>query len=395
MKFLSGHSKTRLHLERWAGNKRLLLASCFFWYAGARLQESQEGLLRSLLFEIVRQRPEIAPLVRDLRIELGGYEDQVWSWTHADLLYVCRKVVEACTDVAFCFIDGLDEYGEDGMAPIDFVKTIRQLASYPNVRMCVSSRPWPDFVDAFSNYPDLKLEDLTPNDILRYVKDNFDQSVPFQGLKDTDPAYPTLPRRICSQAQGVFLWIYLVVRDLLDGLTHGEPLHSLLDHLNGLLKDLDEFFQHMIDTIKPPFIRQTARTLEMTISTEQPLSMIAYSCVDDAESDPNFSLHVGSDAMPEAEVKLQEDLMRRRLSGRCKGLLEITSDEDTLGPYFQLKVDLIHRTVSEFLHRSTSVQSLIQSHTENSSTTLLLCRAIVAEIKRAPFRKFMGVSLIS
>ncbi|KAM0552653.1 hypothetical protein ACHAPJ_007750 [Fusarium lateritium] len=386
MKFLSGHYDTRRHLELWAGGRKLVVASCFFWYAGSHLQKSQEGLLRSLLFEILRQCPEIAAHVYDLRTELDGYDGHGWSWGCADLLYICRKVIESFTHVAFCFfIDGLDEYEENDMTSTDLIDTIGQFASFDNVRMCVSSRPWAVFADAFNTNPGLKLEDLTRGDILSYVNDYFHRSVPFQMVKNSDPLYPVLPTQICNQAQGVFLWVYLVVRDLLDGLTHGETTQALLIRLDTFPEDLNEFFQHMIDTIQPTYMRQTARTLDVAMSTEQALPMIVYSFLDEVESDPSVALNVSCGPMPEAQVALRKDRVRRQLSGRCKGLLEITPEGGCSRKYFNLKVDVIHRTVFEFLHTSASVQALIKRQTADPSTSLLLCRAFVAAINRAPF----------
>lgn len=397
MKFLSSHAETRLHLEQWASGseRKLLLASHFFWYAGTRLQKSQAGLLRSLLYEILRQCPEIALLVSSLHPEFRMYEEQDWSWAHEDLLCIFHEVFKAYPGIAFCFfIDGLDEYSEDGMTTTNLIETLRRFADHPNVKMCVSSRPWPVFADAFQNKPGLKLEDLTRNDIMHYVNHHFDKSVSFQRLKYTDQIYPALPERIWSQAQGVFLWVYLVVRDLLDGLTHGEQSQSLLNRLNAFPRDLDKFFQHMIDSIEPQYLQQAARTLDIAIGAEQALTMVAYSFIDEVENNARFPLHLGNDGMPEEEFRLREDLMRRRLSGRCKGLLEIMSGKDMSSPYLHLKVDFIHRTVYEFLRNSSSVQSLIELHAKNISSSLLLCRATVAEIKRAPFKEFLEMANI-
>ncbi|KAI1256787.1 hypothetical protein MGN70_001913 [Eutypa lata] len=397
MKFLSSHAESRLHLGQWASGseRKLLLASHFFWYAGTRLQKSQAGLLRSLLYEILRQCPEIAPLVSSLHPEFRMYEEQDWSWAHEDLLCIFSRVFKAYPGIAFCFfIDGLDEYSEDGMTTTNLIETLRRFADHPNVKMCVSSRPWPVFADAFQNKPGLKLEDLTRNDIMHYVNHHFDKSVSFQRLKYTDQIYPALPERIWSQAQGVFLWVYLVVRDLLDGLTHGEQSQSLLNRLNAFPRDLDKFFQHMVDSIEPQYLQQAARTLDIAIGAEQALTMVAYSFIDEVENNARFPLHLGNDGMPDEEFRLREDLMRRRLSGRCKGLLEIMSGKDMSSPYLHLKVDFIHRTVYEFLRNSSSVQSLIELHAKNISSSLLLCRATVAEIKRAPFKEFLEMANI-
>ncbi|KIL85966.1 hypothetical protein FAVG1_10935 [Fusarium avenaceum] len=346
MKFLSVHQETRRCLRDWAGSRKLSIASCFFWYAGCHLQKSQEGLLRSLLFEILRQNPNLIPRVHDLLAQMDDYNGRDWSWTCTDLLHVCQKLIESSPDIAFSFfIDGLDEYEEDKMAPADLIRTIGQISSLSNVRMCVSSRPWAVFTDAFNRYPGLKLEELTRGDILRYVTDYFHDSVAFRQVKDTNSFYAALPTKVCNQAQGVFLWVYLVVRDLLDGLTHGETAKTLLNRLDSFPEDLNEFFQHMVDTIQPTYLKQAARALDVTMSSEQPLPMIVYSFLDEIETD---------------------------------------SCPDALHEYFSLKVDVIHRTVFEFLHTSISIQSLIKSQAADPSTPILLCRAFAAAINRAP-----------
>jgi hypothetical protein len=65
MKFLCNHAKTTAELTAWAGdkNKKLVFARFFFWKAGEELQQSLQGLYRSLLFEFLRQCPELIPQV--------------------------------------------------------------------------------------------------------------------------------------------------------------------------------------------------------------------------------------------------------------------------------------------------------------------------------------------
>ena len=57
MKFLCQNPRLTNELEQWAGNRKLVYASFFFWASGDRLQRSLEGLYRSLLFEVLSQCP--------------------------------------------------------------------------------------------------------------------------------------------------------------------------------------------------------------------------------------------------------------------------------------------------------------------------------------------------
>ena len=61
-------------------------------------------------------------------------------------------------------IDGLDEF--DGN-PKDLVDLILGIAKYSHVKVCVASRPWLVFSDAFEDRPSLRLEHLTRNDVLK------------------------------------------------------------------------------------------------------------------------------------------------------------------------------------------------------------------------------------
>ncbi|RKP04824.1 hypothetical protein THASP1DRAFT_20642 [Thamnocephalis sphaerospora] len=84
MKFLCGDGRTRDNLLGWSrGPQHLVVAKYFFWSAGTPIQKSQEGLMRSLIYDILCQRPERIPLVqkrlaqRHDEIQEG---ENIWSW---------------------------------------------------------------------------------------------------------------------------------------------------------------------------------------------------------------------------------------------------------------------------------------------------------------------------
>lgn len=64
MKFVYLDPRTKQYLRSWAGQlQNLVMADFFFWKPGAELKRSQSGLLRSLLYEVLRQMPAIMPRV--------------------------------------------------------------------------------------------------------------------------------------------------------------------------------------------------------------------------------------------------------------------------------------------------------------------------------------------
>ncbi|KAI1807707.1 hypothetical protein F4811DRAFT_549472 [Daldinia bambusicola] len=390
MKFLSNHDSTRTNLEPWAEDKELVMARYFFWNAGSPLQKSREGLFRSLLFGIVRNCPRLASRVLALRIESRDEWDDDWSWTVDELLAIIQKIVDECEGTKFCFfIDGMDEYEEDKTDLVNLVETIQAFASFPNLKLCVSSRPWSIFADAFGQDPklSLKVEDLTRDDIRQYVYGKFEENKHFVLLRNKDPIALELVEEICERAKGVFLWVYLVVRDLLVGFTNGDSARFLKTRLEGFPEDLDSFFRHMINAISPIYFPSTARIFEIARTAPEPQFATAFSFIDDVEDDPEFAIKMAVKTIPSSELQLRHDQVRQRLDARSKGLLEVTDDFDggsLLAEDLCLRVDFIHRTVRDFLVLTDGLGSFISQYSDNTSTALVMCNALVATLKESP-----------
>ncbi|EUC47766.1 hypothetical protein COCMIDRAFT_58713, partial [Bipolaris oryzae ATCC 44560] len=247
MKHICGHRRTRQTLKLWAKGERCITAKYFFWSAGSTMQKSLKGLLQSLLFDIFKQCPEVISVAcpeNGTSWEAQMKEDE--SWDFSDLSNMVRRITH-CKEMAakFCFfIDGLDEY--DGRH-FDVIKVLDNLAKSPNIKICVSSRPWNIFEDAYGHDVTRKLylQDLTRQDIKVYVKHRFDEY--FAQLLPTsqDKRFKELLEEITNKAQGVFLWVLLVVNSLLEGLTNGDSIALLFSRLRRLPTDLEAFFGHM------------------------------------------------------------------------------------------------------------------------------------------------------
>jgi hypothetical protein len=99
--------------EFWAGGSRIITANYFFWNSGIPLQMSKEGLLRSLLFQILRQSPELIQTVSPGRWEfLCLFNEDDREWTKRELEQMLRTAAGAlgATNKLCIFEDGLDEF---------------------------------------------------------------------------------------------------------------------------------------------------------------------------------------------------------------------------------------------------------------------------------------------
>jgi hypothetical protein len=82
----------------------------------------------------------------------------------AELLEAFKRLVLEVTKSKkmFLLIDGLDEYHGDHSEQLKLVEFVYSLLSLSsNIKICVSSRPWNIFADAFHTSPSLRVEDLT------------------------------------------------------------------------------------------------------------------------------------------------------------------------------------------------------------------------------------------
>ncbi|KAI1088894.1 hypothetical protein F5B19DRAFT_505232 [Rostrohypoxylon terebratum] len=169
MKFLTHHKLTAKHLQSWAGTDKLVMASYFFWAAGNELQKSQEGLLRTLLFEILRSCPKLIQQVRNALSHTETWEmsmsEATWSLTSLKkMLFVIR---DSAPSAKFCFfIDGLDEYKGDTQGLIELVRAFEGY-SHINMRYADSLDQMRDRLDRF------------PKDLESFFKHMLEDTPPF------------------------------------------------------------------------------------------------------------------------------------------------------------------------------------------------------------------------
>lgn len=135
----------------------------------------------------------------------------------------------------FCFfVDGLDEY--DGNH-IEIIHVLKRLATSPSIKICVSSRPWNVFLSEFSDEDQrLLVEEHTRGDIQLFVDQTLGADERYLRLARQDPRCKDFTQQIVSKAQGVFLWVRLVVNEILRGMGNDDDITDLQRRLQYLPK---------------------------------------------------------------------------------------------------------------------------------------------------------------
>lgn len=234
VKHIYAHPLTKRSLQKWSPDVPAITPVFYFWNSGRPMQMSLLGLLQSLLLGVVLARPDCMPVASRSRYEAFRlFGTTLAPWTEVEAVEALTTVVEHCAKSSkLCiFIDGLDEF--EGK-PEKLIKLVKSLL-LPNVKLCVASRPWPVFRDAFGRSPSLVLEYLNMPDIKVFVRDSLDDSAGFMELKAHDPDQAdALAHEITLRSSGVFLWVSLVIQSLLEGLQRGDRLSDMRQTLQGL-----------------------------------------------------------------------------------------------------------------------------------------------------------------
>ncbi|KAI0444290.1 hypothetical protein F4803DRAFT_512023 [Xylaria telfairii] len=373
MKYVLHHPKTARALLSWSASTPIVVASHFFWSAGLPLQRSREGLLRSLLYDILSRVPSLISRIYEEHPERFGQGGRMTqSWPLAWLEDVLRQLTaQKELPMKFCFfIDGLDEFEGD---TFDICGTLQDLCSSPDIKMCVASRPWNIFETCLGESAAYRLpvHDLTQDDIRNYVDSelrghpNWDSSI--MGGAEV----PSLVNEVTNRAEGVFLWVFLVTRMLREGLMNDDSLTELRMRLDSVPTDLEKFFKHILSSVEPFYHEKQSGTLQVASVAGEPLHANLYSFHDLEYTYDNYAIDHDRRLLSRTELSQFHTPFARRLNGRCKGLLEIRKQ----------RVEFLHRTVRDFF-RTREMTDYFRGKTKDSFNPYLsILRAHVAWIK--------------
>jgi hypothetical protein len=349
MSYISTDPRTRAALERWAQPYRLTIPVFFFWNAGSELQKTTVGLLRSLLFQILDHYPQLIPAVARMadgtQTHASGADNhtRLATWTEKRLQNGLEIITQQKTVAVkiCCFIDGLDELEGD---QIELLKILMKLQHNNAIKLCLSSRPLKPLEDAFANSAKLKLQDLTASDIEKYVNGKLEALPQMQTLRTRDPELASeIFDRIIQHADGVFLWVWMAVKELAEGLQNEDDEDQLRATLQSLPEELDDFYVQMLKRIKRSYRKEAATYFRLILRDrlllrdrlilryrlilrdrlilhEEEISVLgmAYAKSQIVRHSPAQDI----DELKPDEISSMCDTMKVHLMTRCAGLLE-------------------------------------------------------------------------
>ena len=388
MSFVCQHQRTQTSLEVWSGPKTILTPRFYFWANGTFLEKSIEGLLRSIIWQILTalvgsQNSEYT------RLHSPGPSSQhlLAAWTERRLRSKLREITEtALRAYKVCFfIDGLDEFAGD---QYDLIECIQDITKSTEVKVCLSSRSYFAFDQAFGGSARLRLQDLTRNDIRGYVTDKL-QSVtrPLSAPSSQSISLDDIISKILSRAEGVFLWVSFAVKDQMHGLRNGDSIEQLEERIELLPSDVEGIYGNMVKRIEEPYMKEAAIYLSIILQKGIPLKDLAimtHSRIDEILS--------SADPLPEEEMVAFSDFVRGRIMTTCAGLLDVRARMDQSNPIEHMEVcldwkpgecgesstgkpveqsravlgnhvDFMHRTAADFIQNSAQGKEFLSANT--------------------------------
>jgi hypothetical protein len=355
MKYIEGNEKTRAALNHWAGPSKLITGSFFFWYAGSTIQKSQEGLLRSLLLDVLTQQPQLVPTLfpEAYRTILACQHDTQISLSFLELKRAFLNLIASVPKgLKICYlIDGVDEYLGDHN---EIAELFQQATASESVKILLSSRPIPACFQAFSNCSTLRLQDLTQQDIKHYVHDELAENPLMLRLEAAERGCTSrLVDGITHKAAGVVLWVVLVVRNLRSGLQDYDTSAELQRKLDELPPTLEKLYAHMLGSMSSRHRQQGSKLLQIVLRSikthgDYPLTVLQLSFAE--EDDYSRALSVPIKQITDKDAEWRCEVIEGRLRSRCCGLIEVYDPSLSRGTSKARKsVGFLHRTAIEFL----------------------------------------------
>lgn len=243
------------------------------------------------------------------------------------------------------------------------------------LKLCVPSREHNVFEESFESSQKLRLQDLTREDLERYVTSE---------LANLDMvSHNKLPLDIVQTAQGILLWVILVVKTIHEHISDGNDLVSFEKELDALLEELEDLFSHLLRNIA---IRQRKKAfiifamISSFSAIDRLPSPISFAFLDDVIRDDHFAerkmiAHGGwpwqSTELAKARMDALMTKAQKIVRGCCRALVDIIdpdpdkektkNDTHSLdGKYASLlcpsRLNFTHHSMIEFLGRPNAQQ---------------------------------------
>ncbi|KAF2267725.1 hypothetical protein CC78DRAFT_448905, partial [Lojkania enalia] len=373
MKMISNDKRVSSVLKR--QDQKISIAAYFFHDRGSQLQKTLQGLMREILHTILSDIPELRSLFLKAYRRSSSYflSGSKFEWGLRTTIPLYRDILQQNIVNAsiILFIDALDEYSGNYA---DIVKFLRESngINKTHLKICFSSRPEQLLLDSFIHLPGFYIHDRTKSDIREVIEATFRENPRIQ--RDTQSGSPLeknkilhIQAEIARLAEGVFLWVRLIVDEILNEHTNGASIDELLDLLHSVPRELESYYDHiMANRINKKYAAEREAMFEILLSAVRRLTVKELFVT--LQLIPVTDLKNFSVSLPSLEEA------RRRIKSRCGSLVELqfvnkSGRTDYDHPLDNFYVQFLHQTVKTWSGKNSQANG--RFHNENGYSFLI------------------------
>lgn len=337
MKHLASTRDTLRYLSR-NGSQWTRIHFYFDFRAGEGIANTIDGLLRSFALQLSNELPNQKDPFPELTI--SGSFDEASLGTQNLIEAICRAIERNKMHV-LAFVDGLDEYQGD---LVELARTLGLVANRSGMKMCLASRPEPEFSNTFRDYPTIKMQDFNGNSIRFYMEASIESMK--HNFRSIFPEF--LRDQVVTNAQGVILWAHFAIDELLDGCYAGDTGEKLAEILNDFPQNLGEVYQRSLDRLLPKRKGEAALILHLISNAGGAVNL------GELLGAWAFIFYEIDGILPSAE-EIDSRRFENRLLALFGSLMEITDGDDNDSSKSKKSVRAVHKTLQSYLMESSWV----------------------------------------
>lgn len=247
-------------------------------------------MLKELLFQLLHQFPHFYQLIGPIyRRRVMMLDPREWDTDGLmeGLMQIPQMVSKSKTlrDRVFLFIDALDEnenrrdnetlVGLFKSLSYDYIQT--KTHNTPLLKICLASRSWPLFESELGNNPQIPsfaIHNYTTKDIETYATTLLAEPLQNLHLSSThQDDYLQLAAEIMKRANGVFVWVRVVVENSRRHIIDGTSVNVLRNRILEYPEELDQLYEYTVRRIPEDYLEELQVALKVVYSSRTALTL--------------------------------------------------------------------------------------------------------------------------
>jgi hypothetical protein len=348
-------------------------------------------MLRTFMHTILKKHPELIPTAFPEIYNYWDFNKNPGDPTHVELASSFKRILEPLNAFSkiLVILDGIDEFEGDHRALSEFIYSLPDAKA----KVIVSSRPINASLGIFRDCPALRLQDLTKEDMRIYIREKLASHPTMEQIMKVHPKeHSEVVSELQEKAEGVFLWVKLVVGVMIKGMDAGDDIWQLQKKLRSLPNDLRDLYHRMFVKMPREYQVQAAKIFRLKETWKKvvlPLQDLCTLLLYFAVQPPSLEL---TEALLLKDLNYYHNTIVAQIRNHCCGFLEIHPNIEALPKAnrkeglraYLVDVLYIHRTVHEFMVSEglwNELLNLLPSEFDPSLSLASACLRIIRAVR--------------